>query len=140
MIDIPSRDLRPTGVAAARDHQRDAALRRDLQALQSLAALESDWDTYGAEPPNSTALRPARDALRRLHQVACLPDTIVPSVEGGVAFSFVHGRKHADIEFTNDGEVFVITSTSADDVVVQEFALAELEEAVRSACVYLGRQ
>ncbi len=140
MIDIPSRDLRPTGVAAARDHQHDAALLRDLQALQSLAALEPDWDTYGAEPPNSTALRPARDALRRLHQVACLPDTIVPSVEGGVAFSFVNGRKHADIEFTNDGEVFVITSTSADDVVVQEFALAELEEAVGSACVYLGRQ
>ncbi len=47
-----------------------------------------------------------------------------------MAFSFVNGRKHADIEFTNDGEVFVITSTGADDVVVQEFALAELEESV----------
>ena len=139
-MDIPSHDLRPTGVAEERDRQRDAALRRDLQAVQSLAALEPDWDTYGAEPPNSTALRLARDALRRLHQAACLPDTIVPSVEGGVVFSFVNGRKHADIEFTNDGEVFVIASTSANDVVVQEFALAELEEAVGSACVYLGRQ
>ena len=139
-MDIPSRDLRPTGVAADRRRQRDAALLRDLQALQSLAELKSDWDTYGAEPPNNTALRLAREALGRLHQAACLPDTIVPSVEAGVAFSFVNGRKHADIEFTNDGEVFVITSTSADDVVVQEFALAELDEAVGSTCVYLGQQ
>ena len=129
-MDIPSHDLHPTGVAAEWDRQRDAALRRDLQAVQSLAELEPDWDTYGAEPPNSTALRLARDALRRLHQAACLPDTIVPSVEGGVAFSFVNGREHVDIEFTNEGEVFVITSTSANDVVVQEFALAELEESV----------
>ena len=138
-MEIPSRDLRSTRVAAERDGQRDAALLRDLQAVQSLAALEPDWDTYGAEPPNSTALRLAHAALRQLYQVASLPDTIVPSVEGGVAFSFVHGRKHADIEFTNDGEVFVITSTGADDVVVQEFALGELEAAVGSACVYLGR-
>lgn len=139
-MDTPSRDLRPTGVAADRGRQRDAALLRDLQALQSLAALKPDWDTYGAEPPNDTALRLAHAALRQLHQAACLPDTIAPSVEAGVAFSFVHGRKHADIEFTNDGEVFVITSTGADDVVVREFALAELEAAVRRTCVYLGRQ
>ena len=138
-MEIPSRALRSTRVAAERDGQRDAALLRDLQAVQSLAKLKPDWDTYGAEPPNSTALRLAHAALRQLHQVASLPDTIVPSVEGGVAFSFVHGRKHADMEFTNDGEVFVITSTGADDIVVREFALGELEAAVGSACVYLGR-
>ena len=57
--------------------------------LSAFATLQDNWDSYGAEAPNSKALDVAEKILK-FFKVADFPPTkIVPSVEGGISFLFI---------------------------------------------------
>lgn len=73
--------------------------------LVALARLQANWDTYGAEPPTERAIRKALGALQSTW-TNLLPETVLPSVEGGVTFVYsTDAKKYAEIEFGNDGEI-----------------------------------
>jgi len=75
------------------------------ERLESTIALEPDWDTYGAEPPNETARILARTVLSRLEKASFPPTRVMPSVAGGIGLSFVEQDNRARIEDYNTGEI-----------------------------------
>ena len=88
---------------------------RRVQRLESLIEDTKDllrtapnWDSYGAQPPNISAVNAALEFLISEHS-NLLPVRTLPSAEGGVALSFAAGDKRALVEFLNIGSVDVIT-------------------------------
>jgi hypothetical protein len=79
--------------------------------LDSLKKLAPNWDSYGAEPPNPTAIRRLESLLELLPSVELTPTKIVPSVEGGAAVCFINGAKYADVECFNNGTLLAVLST-----------------------------
>ena len=76
--------------------------------LHSLADLPLNWNSYGAEAPNHTAIIGAENILQRAHEEGILPDTIDPSAENGVVLSFSKRDRYADIECFNSGEILAV--------------------------------
>jgi len=75
------------------------------EKLESTAALEPNWDTYGAEPPNETARTLVRSIITSLEANSFPPTRVMPSVEGGIGLSFVEQSNRAQIEVYNTGEI-----------------------------------
>jgi len=75
------------------------------ERLESTVALEPNWDTYGADPPNEKARELARSILASLEANSFPPTRLMPSVEGGIGISFVAQDNRADIEVYNTGEI-----------------------------------
>jgi hypothetical protein len=71
--------------------------------LDRISSLNSDWDSYGADPPTKDAMQASRDILKELAGALILPSTIVPSGEGGVSIYFMSGDRNAYIESYNQG-------------------------------------
>lgn len=80
-----------------------------LRAVKALQELQSDWDSYGAPPPNAASLRLADSALRRAFATKNLPDSVIPSAEGGVALCWDRGDRHAYLEFDNGGGAVAVS-------------------------------
>jgi hypothetical protein len=78
--------------------------------LIALSDLSANWDSYGAESPNDTALNWTKEVLRILFHLDFPPTKITPSVENGVGISFICNNKYADIECFNEGDILAITS------------------------------
>lgn len=85
-------------------------LKRFNDDLQALAALESDWDSYGSQPPNMTAIELARTVLEVLAEMGLMPLSLAPSPDEGVSISFLKGKRLAAIECFNTGEIVAVTS------------------------------
>jgi hypothetical protein len=101
---------------------RFAGARRRLNATASLA---QGWDSYGSEPPNANARRRAEEILDSL-EVACLaPTQLTPTVEGGIAISFVEGDSRAVIEIYNTGEIAAATYSDQGEPTAWEVEPAE---------------
>jgi hypothetical protein len=80
------------------------------QKLLRLRQLSANWDSYNAEPPNEAALARAQQLLLRFFERGIVPTDVVPSSEGGVAITFNHGERYADLECLNSGETLAVTA------------------------------
>jgi hypothetical protein len=90
------------------------------QQLKKLTYLQENWDSYGAEPPNSVALDWAHQCLNILQTMNFAPTKITPSVENGVGISFISDKKYADIECFNTGEILAVISDGQGNPTVWE--------------------
>jgi hypothetical protein len=86
-----------------------------LHTVKKLRDLQPDWDSYGAPVPSDAALRLADGALRRAFATKSLPQSIVPSAEGGVALCWDRDERHAYVEFDNDGGAVAVSYRGMDD-------------------------
>ena len=89
---------------------KEAWFLESIRTLEELGNLPTNWDSYGANPPNSTALVWGRTVLEVLLNMNFPPTRILPSVEEGVGICFISGKKYADIECFNTGEIVAVTS------------------------------
>ena len=112
-----------------------------LEALARLAQLPHNWDSYGAEPPNETALAHARDVLDAMSEADLKPSHLDPSAENGVCLSFTQGSRYADIECFNSGEILAVTSSGDGKPIVWEVPATaiDIKLAVRRIQAYLGQ-
>lgn len=103
-----------------------------LSQLDSFRLLQRGWDSYDAEPPNEAAIANARRILQCLwSKPTTAPFRLVPSVEGGVGIVFSGaGKKYADMECFNDGEILAITSEGSEPTV---WTIGEEAGSVRKA-------
>lgn len=109
------------GLAAYMAAIRLSKRSRDLQEqIQRMKDLRTDWDTYGAEPPNDDTVNFASELLMLLEIREFLPTDVVASVEGGVALSFTAANRYADIELLNSGEILAVTFTRQQEPIVWE--------------------
>ena len=99
--------------------------------LNGASVLGRGWDTYDAEAPNNEARKLADKVLDLLEAALLPPVRLVPSVEGGIALSFISGDSRAGIEIYNTGEIAAATWCGQDTPIVWE--LADSESALRKA-------
>lgn len=104
-----------------------------VKDVEELRTLPLNWDNCGAEPPNLDALYWAKTVLEILFSMNFQPTCITPSVENGVGISFVRGRKYADVECFNTGEILAVTSDGQNNPEVWEVTnhLENIEIALR---------
>lgn len=112
---------------------------KSTRKLQELENLPANWDSYGANPPNSIALFWGRESLTVLFEMNFPPTQITPSVEEGVGICFIRGKKYADIECFNTGEILAVTSDSQGNPNVWEVnpSREELKNSLQRIRVYL---
>jgi hypothetical protein len=101
---------------------RFAGVRRRLDATASLA---QGWDSYGSEPPNAIARGLAERILDLLEAAWLAPTQLTPTVEGGIALSFVEGESRAVIEIYNTGEIAAATYSDQGEPRAWELEPAE---------------
>ena len=73
--------------------------------IEQMRALQYNWDSYGAEPPNDLALSNLTRVLRLCRAVGMKTPNTIPSAEGGAACYFLMDGRYADIECFNDGSI-----------------------------------
>jgi hypothetical protein len=88
--------------------------------LDRLKDLQQDWDSYGAAPPNTTAIALAKTVVRELAAANLRQFRVEPSVEEGICISFRRGDIYADIETFNSGEVVAAFSDGKGTPLVRE--------------------
>jgi hypothetical protein len=95
------------------------------QRLSATGSLAQGWDGYGSESPNATARGLAERILDLLENASLVPTRLTPTVEGGIAFSFVEGNSRAVIEIYNTGEIAAATYFDQGEPTVWEPQPAE---------------
>lgn len=101
------------------------------QRLNETASLARGWDTYDAESPNIVARTRAAKILDVLETASLPPTRLTPTVEGGIAVSFLAGANRAVIEIYNSGEIAAATYSDEGEPTVWE--LDETEARLLSA-------
>jgi hypothetical protein len=71
---------------------------RIFDALQTLAGLDSNWDSYGASPLSPRAVRRSVGLLAVIVPGSAPEPTVVPTRDGGVQFEW--HRRGIDVEVT----------------------------------------
>jgi len=100
------------------------------ESLNSARALKPDWADHLADRPNEAACSLASRVLDKLEANFLPPTRLMPSVEGGIALSFVEEERRAEIEVYNTGEVIAATYAGQCEPVV--WALADTEHALET--------
>jgi len=80
------------------------------QKVTGFSKLPNNWDGYGASAPNSVSISHALLILTILERLRLRPSCVTPSVENGIAISFVKLSKYSDMECFNSGEVLAVMS------------------------------
>jgi hypothetical protein len=91
-----------------------------LDELSRLRRFEKNWDSYGSDAPEETAISAASQSLTTLRSLQAMPGAMRPSNEGGVGVCFTEGAKYAHIEFSNNGEAFAVMYGPTDEPQVWE--------------------
>lgn len=110
---------------------------RLFKSLYSLRSLSTNWNGYGAEAPTLRSIFLARSSLERMFYGVLVPDSVVPSVEGGVGFAFRRGDALASIEICNDGDVVVMQELGGGIPKANCHSTAELPAVIEQVKAFL---
>jgi len=76
--------------------------------LDDIAALEDDWDGYGAVAVSAESIELARHALFLCNQAGLVGESLCPTPDGEVVISFRNGRRVVDVETLEDRSLDMI--------------------------------
>jgi hypothetical protein len=108
-------------------------------ALDRISRLQTDWDSYGAEPPGAGAIQASREILTELAGDLILPSAIVPSASGGVSIYCMTGPRTAYIEVYDEGTSALVMYDQSGNAEVLEVGSEILRSGVgRRILEYLG--
>lgn len=101
------------------------------ERLYTFAALPDNWDQQKATPPNTVAIETAwKIAKLSVTRFQFNPTDCVPSTNGGIALVWVHPvnqDRYADIECTNDSNVYACSSSKEHELMeewqIQDFSV-----------------
>ena len=88
--------------------------------LRDMKCLVSGWDGYAANPPSMVAIKHAKAFLQVLRMADLLPDSVNPSVVGGVGVTLNKGDWMIYVEFLDSGSVLSLCSNGVGDDDVTE--------------------
>jgi len=97
---------------------------------KSFKYLDSNWNLYGAERPNDTAINNAVHTLLELRKAHILPDSILPSYDESIIFEIDEDDNHFLFEFYNDGEIVFLIKEGEAESNAYEFQLDSISEAI----------
>jgi len=102
-----------------------------VRRIAQLGKLIANWDSYGAEAPNSYAQRLSRTVLNCLSRLDFKPKSIDASVEGGICIAFGKNGHYADFECCNSGNL--LAAISPRDGEPQVWTVEQTDDGVRNA-------
>jgi hypothetical protein len=105
---------------ANKNIEKENAFAKLSENLDYLFQLEDNWDSDGAEAPNTESIKISRQILGLIYETDLIPTAISPSVEGGVSIYFIKGDKYADFECFNSGEVLTSKSDRINEPEITE--------------------
>lgn len=76
-----------------------AARRQASNGIAKIAALQRNWDGYGADPIDARTIKSARKFLRSLPSVVDKAPSVVPMTRGRLQFEWHRGQKSLEVEF-----------------------------------------
>lgn len=97
------------------------------QQFDSTGSLGQGWDSQGADPPNSIARTRAKRIIDLLETTSLPPARVTPTVEGGIALSFVGESRRAVVEVYNTGEIAAAIYSDQGEPMVWELEPNEAE-------------
>lgn len=80
--------------------------------LNDLSQLDENWDSYGAQPPNSECISIAKEYLEKFRGRYELPMDVIPHVEGGISMIFSKDDAYVSFDIYNDGDIIAGFSNS----------------------------
>ncbi len=123
------------------EYWRGRALFDDAwRRLRATEWLKPDWDTYGADAPNAIARDLAAKVLIALSERSLPPARLMPSVEWGIAITFVADDRRATVEAYNTGELGAVVYAGSGEPSAWEVGDSPeaLVEAIRKIRVHLA--
>jgi len=110
-------------------------VKRANEKINYLEELNSNWDSYGAVPPNSTAIENAKDVVWRL---GIKPSVIAPHPDEGITLTFVQKpTKSVSVECENTGEIIGITHKETNESDIWELNIKDMDKDVKKIREYL---
>jgi len=108
--------------------------------LEEIKNLPNDWNGLGSISPNEIAAQNSYALLNVLDEKDFTPQQIGPSVNEGIAISFVKDSKYAIITCYNDGEIFVSTfrEMGEPDIVQIKDSYSDLKDAVDRVYAFIN--
>ena len=103
--------------------------------LNELSQLDENWDSYGAQPPNSECISIAKEYLEKFRGRYELPMDVIPHVEGGISMIFSNGDAYVSFDIYNDGDIIAGFSSSEVYEIPEDLSLDDLITKMRE---YLG--
>lgn len=90
--------------------QPDSAMAGDIERavgakIDRLAALEPNWDGYGAPPLNRGVLHAARQFIGRLASHTAVPPLVVPMSSGALQLEWHQGQKILELEIEDPATI-----------------------------------
>lgn len=121
--------------------ERKEWLVQAYKKLSRFASLTDDWDSYGAEAPNSISVDTARNVIGVLADEDFEPTSVDPSAEGGICISFQCTNRYGDVECFNSGEILAVTSVGGDETEVWDLRSLDpdLRNALSKIRTFVGR-
>ena len=119
--------------------RRMEILRALVLQTAALDQVQPNWNSYGAEPPQTQAIQAAMGFLPLAARVDVLPVRSLPSAEGGVAFRFVADDKRALVEFLNTGAIEVMLYNEAGVLNPEPKELGDPEGVLQAVQAHLMR-
>jgi hypothetical protein len=96
------------------------------ERLQQLAALEENWDSYGARPLDPAALRTAQEIIEQALTWPAPAPRIFPVPDGGIQLEWRAGPVELELEIEPTGSaVFVCDDAAADQEIDGELPADE---------------
>ena len=106
-------------------------LRQLNLSLDALRTHPVEWASTPVDLPSPEAIAQARRLGGDLLKVDVVPDRIMASGQGGVAFVFLRNNHYADVEILNSGSLLASTTDrSSDDTEVWEFPMSDFPATV----------
>lgn len=103
----------------------NAPMQKALQKLSTARAAKVGWDGHSAPAPTDRSYYQAREVLEYLSAMRLYPDSVSPSVEGGIGMVYRNGNRSAYIECTDDDNP-VFACWMGDERLIREFAPDQL--------------
>lgn len=122
-----------------RDIKKENWYSKAFIKIENFQNLSKNWNSYGAEAPNSTSIHWAQKVIDVLHKFNFPPTGIVPSAEEGIGIYFSKGKLYADMECFNTGEILAVISDSKTEPTVWEVCEGEIPEAVERIRGFISR-
>ncbi len=97
--------------------------------INTLWAIEDDWNGYGETAPNALAILLAAELLRRLEALGVEPTKVVRSAPGAVFFRLGGLTHYGHIEVFNDGEI--VACAQRNDPHAWAVELGDLEGTIK---------
>lgn len=102
--------------------------KRQLQeSIRRIEQLKVNWDSYGSNPPSSTAIDAAKRLVRQLEKKDLIPDWADPTGDASIVMQCHDGDTVWKWEIDSDGDVGVMKKPAVGEAIFFDTTVSDIE-------------